>query len=352
MANPEHVKRTESPPPGFGSGVGWDLKGLDLNQADLSGRDLSAAEMSDTDMTFAKLIAARFFGTIMDRTALMYADLSHAHFSHASLREANLHGAILMLARLHGTRLDGADLTNATCGSTSFSSCDLSQTKGLSRVRHATPSSIGIDTLSLTLEGAGGRFAAEQVLFFEAAGVPRALLDYLPDLLEAQPIQFFSCFISYGGEDGDFADQLYRNLKTRGIRCWKYDADAIIGRGVWANISRAIVLHEKTIVICSQSSLQRPAVQREIERALQREDELTSRQAAQPDVMIDTDILFPVRLDDYVLHGWEHPRKADVVAKHIGDFREWRVEAQYEKAFEQLLRALDPRSKLGLSRLV
>jgi hypothetical protein len=93
-------------------------------------------------------------------------------------------------------------------------------------------------------------------VFFEGAGVPRTLLDYLPDLLETQPIQFFSCFISYGGEDEGFADRLYQGLRARGIRCWKYDPDAIIGRGVWANISHAIVLHEKTIVVCSESSLQ------------------------------------------------------------------------------------------------
>jgi hypothetical protein len=90
----------------------------------------------------------------------------------------------------------------------------------------------------------------------------------------------------------------------------------------------------------------------EIERALQKEDELKREKLAKGNPDMDAEVLIPVRLDDHVLDGWEHPRKPDVVAKHVGDFRGWQKPAKYEKAFEQLLRALDPRSKLGLSRLV
>ena len=39
-----------------------------------------------------------------------------------------------------------------------------------------------------------------------------------------------------------------------------------------------------------------------------------------------------------------------MIKKHIGDFRGWKDKAKYEEAFSQLLRALDPRSKLGLSK--
>jgi hypothetical protein len=171
----------------------------------------------------------------------------------------------------------------------------------------------------------------------------------LPSLLESQPIQFFSCFISYGGDDALFSDKLYRDLRKQGIRCWKYDEDAIIGRGVWVNIDRAISAHEKVIVICSQSSLGRPGVEREVERALQREDAVRRDSAANPGSTSDVDVLVPIRLDDYVLKGWEHARKADVVGKHIGDFREWDTDADsYTTAFKRLLRALDPKSLLKL----
>ena len=63
------------------------------------------------------------------------------------------------------------------------------------------------------------------------------------------------------------------------------------------------------MVICSQHSLQSPAVIREIERALQKEDRE------------HRNVLFPVRIDDYLFDEWDHPRKADVVSKVIGDFR-------------------------------
>ena len=268
----------------------------------------------------------------------------------ADLSGADLTEADLSVADLSGGDLRESNLSNASCGFTSFARCDLSRARGLEAVRHHSPSSIGVDTLTLTLEGAGGHFTPSQRVFFEAAGVPRSLLDYLPDLLESQPLQFFSCFISYGTGDEEFADRLHKNLKACGVTCYKYDEDAIMGRGVWANIGRAIILHEKMIVVCSESSLQRPGVQGEIERALQKEEQLKRERAERSDAEMDTDVLVPVRLDDYVRRGWEHERKADVIAKHIGDFRRWRDEERYQKAFQQLLRALDPRAKLGLSR--
>ena len=76
-----------------------------------------------------------------------------------------------------------------------------------------------------------------------------------------------------------------------------------------------------------------PAVIREIERALQKEDDL-ARQGK------DAEVLFPIRLDDYIFTGWEHHRKADVTAKNVGDFRQWKSRDDYQKALDRLLRDL------------
>jgi hypothetical protein len=38
---------------------------------------------------------------------------------------------------------------------------------------------------------------------------------------------------------------------------------------------------------------------------------------------------------------WDHPRKADVVSKVIGDFRGWENHATYAKAFPRFLDAPD-----------
>ena len=83
------------------------------------------------------------------------------------------------------------------------------------------------------------------------------------------------------------------------------------------------------MVICSEHSLQSPPVIREIERALQKEDREHKN------------VLFPIRIDDYLLKKWNHPRKADVVSKVAGDFRGSDNLASHSKAFTRFLDALN-----------
>ena len=97
---------------------------------------------------------------------------------------------------------------------------------------------------------------------------------------------------------------------------------------MWGEIDRGIRVYDKLVVVCSQDSLQSPAVLREIERALQREDREKKN------------VLFPIRIDDYIFDGWEHERKADLIKKVIGDFRQWKDPVAYAKALERLLRDL------------
>ena len=99
------------------------------------------------------------------------------------------------------------------------------------------------------------------------------------------------------------------------------------------SIDEAVRVYDKLIVVCSEQSLNSPAVIREIERALQKEDDL-ARQGREGEVM------FPIRLDDYIFSGWEHHRKADVIAKTVGDFRRWKSHDDFQKAFDRLLRDL------------
>ena len=68
---------------------------------------------------------------------------------------------------------------------------------------------------------------------------------------------------------------------------------------------------------------------REIERALQKEDRE------------HRNVLFPVRIDDYLFDEWDHPRKADVVRVVAGDFRGSDDLATYAKSFPRFLDALN-----------
>lgn len=87
--------------------------------------------------------------------------------------------------------------------------------------------------------------------------------------------------------------------------------------------------YDKLVVVCSENSLQSVPVLREMERALQREE----REGR--------NILFPVRIDDYIFDKWEHTRKSDVAAKVIGDFRGWdRGAVKYRESFERLFKTL------------
>jgi hypothetical protein len=113
------------------------------------------------------------------------------------------------------------------------------------------------------------------------------------------------------------------------VRSWYFPEDAKWGEPIWGEIDSSIKVYDKLIVVCSEHSLQSVPVQREIERALNREDQEKKN------------ILFPIRIDNYLFEQWEHPRKADVLSKVVGDFRGWsRNATKYEAAFQKLLKAL------------
>ena len=118
-------------------------------------------------------------------------------------------------------------------------------------------------------------------------------------------------------------------MQAKNVRCWKFDENAKWGEPVWGEIDTAIRHYDKLVVICSRHSLESPPVIREIERALQKEDRE------------HRNVLFPIRIDDYLFDEWEHPRKADVVSKVAGDFRGWNNLAAYSKAFPRFLDALN-----------
>ena len=376
MANSEHIEivlkgpkiinrwRKEHP------GEIFDLFKADLHGINLAGADLSWAFLSGTNLSGANLSNAKLFNVHLVETDLSEASLREADFIAADLTGANLSKASLSRALLFGTKLPYANLTKvdlseaelpetyfyntiltgtnfskAIFSDTTFANCNLSDCKGLESVIHKGPSSIGLDTLMRSI-------GTIPKAFLRGAGVPDNFIDFYGSLEKGR--RYYTCFISCGSPDAEFADQLHKDLTDRGVRCWKYDKEAVIGRGVWANIDKAIEDYDKVIVICSEDSLNRKAVLDEIERSLQKEEKLrqeNSRRAkeakskGEKPKLLDEDVLCPVRLDNYVFDEWKHPRKADVTKKHIGDFREWKTnKKKYDLELSRLLHALDPKS--------
>ncbi len=305
------------------------LRGADLVRADLFGADLSSANLRRAILNTADLHHA-----ILNTADLSGADLSHAKLSHADLRHAILSGANLSGANLSHAKLSDADFNGGSCWGTFFANVDLSEVKGLESIKHQGPSTVGIDTLFRS----HGKIPEG---FLRDCGVPDTLIARLPSIMGAmQPIQFYSCFISYSTANEEFAGRLRNDFLAAGINCWKWDQDARTGRSLWGEIDEAIQEFDKLVLIASEFSLKSPAVIREIERAIVQEDE-RSKLKSKGKKKIEIDVLFPVTLDDYIFTKWKHERKVDVTRKVIADARGWDSDAKvYANVRDKLIRDL------------
>lgn len=373
MANPEHVKivkqgaeaikRWRDGHPGQKLDLsnadfkGDNLHGADLSDADLSNAvleladlslatlvqaDLSMANLKGADLSGANLSGASLRATILYSANLASADLIAASLVWTYLARADLTGADLRFATFNGADLTEANLTQARCDNTVFANCYLHSVDGLKTVQHERPSSIGIDTL----ERSGGNIPEE---FLRGAGVSDTVIDYAHSLV-GKPIEFYTCMISYDSRDQPFPKHLYTDLYEK-VRVWYYPKTSIMGRDIWEQIDYTIRIYDKLIVVCSKNSLHNENVIREIERALKKEADIAkenqrrreeAKKETKEPILLDKDVLFPIRIDNYVLEEWDHPLKNDVVKKTIGDFRNWENPQAYAREFQKLLHALNP----------
>ena len=358
MANPEHFEiikqgvevwnewRAEKLKFSYMFGVdgkiGPDLHGAELRGADLWGVNLTATDLGGAQLVKAHLTAARLTGAYLngadlsgahlggadiraaslDGATLRGADLSGADLSCASLVGADLRGADLSVANLRVANLHGTDFTNAKVGHTMFGDNDLSRVKGLERVSHSAPSTIGIDTIYQSRGNV-------PEIFLRRCGVPESFIVQITALVAStQPIQFYKSFISYSSKDQKFADRLYADLQNKGVRCWLATEDLKIGDRIRVGIDEAIRLHDKLLLVLSKSSVASDWVEQEVETALGRERKEKRT------------VLFPIRVDDAVMKvegGWPALVRN---TRNIGDFRRWKNHDSYSKAFDRLLRDL------------
>ncbi len=122
-----------------------------------------------------------------------------------------------------------------------------------------------------------------------------------------------STFISYGGPDTAFAQQLNDALLKNGVTTFFFAKDAIPGKKLHRLMRDGVNQHDRVILVCSKASLDRPGVLNEITETLQRE----SRDGGK-------EYLIPITLDDYVFSGWkpEDPGVAHAIRDRVvADFR-------------------------------
>ena len=311
----------------FGADLSYvKFKGTDLTRADLRNAFINNADLSNANLSDANLALSQISETDLAQANLSNADLSHTYILDSDLENANFENANFNGAALRISNLLGANFSRAHLQWTVFADVDLSTVRCLETVIHSGPSTIGIDTI------ARSRGEIPEV-FLRGCGVPDTFITYARSLT-GKAFEFYSSFISHSTKDKRFCERLYADLQAKAVRVWYFPEDAKWGETVWGEIDSSIKIYDKLIVVCSGNSLQSVPVQREIERALNREDKEGKG------------ILFPIRIDDYIFNTWEHPRKADVLAKVVGDFSGWEHDAaKYEKAFDKLLKGLQAEEK-------
>jgi uncharacterized protein YjbI with pentapeptide repeats len=330
MANKEHLRiihqgvnvwnqwRVENPSihPDL---IGADLKGVDLKGADLSDAQLNGAMLMGANLHSASLVRAILIAARLSEANLIEANLSVANLIMASLMGADLSRTRLLLTNLCYADLTGAKLESAYLESTIFGATTLSEAEGLDSCEHLDRSIMDYETLA--------RSYHLPLSFLRGCGLPEKVINDLPSLLD-EPIQFYSCFISYSSKNQDFAEQLYTNLQNRGVRCWFAPEDLRIGERIRIGIEESIRKYDKLLLILSRYSVTSDWVEKEVETAL--EEERIQKRI----------ILFPIRLDDTVMKiesGWAAAIRR---TRNIGDFRRWKIHDTYQRAINRLIRDL------------
>ena len=277
----------------------------------------SRADLSRAVLSGATLIAATLSGAVLSGAILSGADLYRA-----TLIAANLSDADLIRANLSQANLSQANLSQAHIGWTIFSNLDLRTVKGLETLIHDGPSTIGTDTL-MRSEG------DLPEVFLRKAGLSDIFITSVRSLAQ-HPNEYYTCFISYSSKDQEFAERLYADLQQKGVRCWFAPKDLKIGEKFWHRIDESIRLYDKLLVVLSEHSVNSVWVENEVMAALEKEQHYNEL------------VLFPIKLDEEVMHTnlpWAATMRR---TRHIGDFTHWKQHDEYQKALTRLLRDLQP----------
>ena len=250
---------------------------------------------------------------------------------------ANLGDADLSGAYLSNAYLSGANFNLGSCRGTLFANVDLSEAQGLESINHSGPSTVGIDTLLRSQ----GKIPEG---FLRGCGVPDALIVQQRALVGAmEPIQFYSCFISYSTKNQDFAERLHSKMRDMGLRVWFAPEDVQGGKKLHEQIDEAIRVYDKLLLVLSPESMNSEWVRTEIRKARKAEIKEGKRK------------LFPIRLVDFnKIREWEcfdadsgKDLGVEIREFFIPDFSNWKGHDSFEAAFARLLKDLKAEESIG-----
>ena len=314
---------------------GANLKRADLTGADLRGANLIGAQLAEADLTRADLrgarltktdfYAARLFKATLDnaeaggaylrRADMTEADCSGTDLTKADLREVNfrngsLSGASLVGADLSFANLAGVDVRDAVLGWSSLGHVDLSQIIGLDQVKHAGPSSIGLDTARLS----HSKMPEE---FLQGCGISEGVIQNWKTLF-GHPAEEFSCFVRYAPNDESFARHLVEHAQAKGLRCWLDEMPKSAKERRARSAPTSYETTERVLICSSKASLTSWWINDEITRLGVREKQ------HKEDTGGSVRFFFPLNLDGFMFGGdWKHAQ-GKKIAKQAIDFVGWR----------------------------
>lgn len=326
------------------------LYGIDLVSTvglagrDFSGMDLERANLSQVDLSNANLSGVRLNYSECSHTQFVNANLEQANFTRARLHNALMHGANLKRANFTAADLKDAEFSNAVLDQAKFDLADLSdldlEPLCRAQLRNDSPCRVGWQAIVRSLH-------ARDLLqpFLVKCGVPEVFAIYMIECGRAVGEDSFkslmqSVFIAYGTGDEEFARRLKEALESHHVRCWWFPEDSVPGetlhRELWMNLHRS----DRVVLICSERSLRRTGVLRELQFAFDRED----REGG-------TQIVIPVALDETVFEEWAPLDKSDLAIrlrdKVCADFRGTTENPiAFENAVGRLVHALRKKDKL------
>ena len=207
-----------------------------------------------------------------------------------------------------------------------FGHSNLSGVKNIEDMEHWGPSIIDIQAIK--------SLPPNSTNFLTGCGLSNLFIEYLPSLIGGG-IQFFSCFISYSSADIEFVNRLRVDLKDSSVSCWFAPEDMKIGEKIRRAIDEAIKIHDKVILVLSESSISSQWVEQEVEKALEKERQ------------INKEVLIPVRLDDSIFKhdtGWASFLKN---SRNVGDFSNWKNHDLYNTNFKKLLDAINKKGPIS-----
>jgi hypothetical protein len=101
-----------------------------------------------------------------------------------------------------------------------------------------------------------------------------------------------------------------------------------IGQKIRQTIDKSIKYHDKLLLILSKDSIESQWVEKEVETAF--EEERNRKRT----------VLFPIRLDSFVMETNESWAADIRRTRHIGDFSKWKEKKAYQKALNILIKSL------------